>query len=391
MSKKILVMLASGLAMAALLIWVVMTQGPLASVKVTTGKVQRGDLSNQVFGVGTLEARYSYNLAPIMTGRLKTILVDQGDRVEAGQVLAEMDPVDLDEKFSGAQRAAQRVASAILAAEAQVAEARSRSTLTSATFARYEDLSKRGFVSQEMLEAKRHELNAALAAANAASAALTAARQDSARAHADVAGIAKLKDQTKLVSPVDGVVVSRLFEPGTTVVAGQAVLQLVDPASIWVKTRIDQKQAGMIDAGQAAQIVLRSRPQSELVGRVARVDMISDAVTEERIANVLFQDGQPTGNIGEAAEVTISLPTIEGARFIPSAAIKRIGQHEGVWLLQDGSVQFRPVRIGMTTLDGRTQILDGISDTDEFVVYSQQPLQPNLKVRVVQELVRSTP
>lgn len=391
MSKKILVMLASGLAMVALLIWVITTQGPLASAKVTTGKVQKGSLSNQVFGVGMLEARYSYNLAPIMTGRLKAILVDQGDWVEAGQVLAEMDPVDLDERFSGAQRAAQRAASAILVAEAQVAEARSRSALTATTFARYEDLSKRGFVSQEMLEAKRHEMNAAVAAVNAASAALTAARQDSARAHADVAGIAKLKDQTRLVSPVDGVVAVRMFEPGTTVVAGQAVLQLVDPASIWVKTRIDQKQAGMINAGQAAQIVLRSRPQSVLAGRVERVDMISDAVTEERIANVVFQDGRSLGNIGEVAEVTISLPAIEGARFIPSAAIKRIGLHDGVWLLQDGSVQFRAVRIGMATLDGRTQILDGINDEDEFVVYSQQPLQPNLKVRIVQELVRSNP
>ena len=391
MSKKVIVMLVAGMAILMLLGWVVMTQGPLASVKVTTGKVQRGNLSSQVFGVGTLEARYSYSLAPIMTGRLKAILVDQGDRVEAGQVLAEMDLVDLDERLRGVQRAAERAASAILIAEAQVAEARSRSTLSTATFARYEDLSKRGFVSQEMLEAKRHERNSAVAALNSATATLAGTRQDSARAQADVAGIAKLKEQTRLVSPVDGVVAARLFEPGTTVVAGQAVLQLVDPASIWVKTRIDQKQAGLIDAGQVAQVVLRSRPQSVLVGKVERVDMISDAVTEERIANVVFQEGQSVGNIGEAAEVTISLPAIDGARFVPSAAIKMVGQQDGVWLLQDGRVQFRPVRIGMATLDGRTQILDGISDEDEFVVYSQQPLQPKLKVRVVQELVRSNP
>jgi len=81
-----------------------MTQGPFAPVKVTVEKVQVGDLPNSVFGVGTLQARHSYNLAPTMTSRVRSVLVDQGDSVVAGQVLAEMDPVDLDEKLTGSQR-----------------------------------------------------------------------------------------------------------------------------------------------------------------------------------------------------------------------------------------------------------------------------------------------
>jgi multidrug efflux pump subunit AcrA (membrane-fusion protein) len=119
--------------------------------------------------------------------------------------------------------------------------------------------------------------------------------------------------------------------------------------------------------------------------------MISDAVTEERIVNVAFLAIQSVGNIGEAAEVTISLPDVKGANFIPSAAIKRVAQHDGVWLLQDGKVQFRVVKTGVSTLDGRTQILDGIGNDDEFVVYSQQPLREELKVKVVPEIIRSNP
>lgn len=84
-------------------VWVVMTQGPLAPVKVTVDKVRAGNISSGVFGVGTLRARYNYNLAPTVTGRVKSVLVDQGDKVVAGQVLAEMDPVDLGEKLVGSQ------------------------------------------------------------------------------------------------------------------------------------------------------------------------------------------------------------------------------------------------------------------------------------------------
>lgn len=391
MSGKKVGLIASGLSVAGVFAWVVMTQGPLAPVKVTTDHIQTGDFSNAVFGVGTLEARRSYNLAPTMTSRVKTVLVDQGAQVTAGQLLAEMDPVDLDEKLTGARRVSEKAANAILVAEAQLAEADSRAKMAAATFARYEELHARGFISQEMFEVKRYENIAATAAADAANAALAVARQDSARAQADVAGISKLRQQARLISPVDGVVTDRLIEPGVTVVAGQTVLQVIDPASLWVRTRIDQKQAGAVIAGQDAEIRLRSQPQSPQHGVVERVNMISDAVTEERIVNVAFRSRQTAGNIGEFAEVTIKLQGMEEVRSIPSAAVKRVEQHDGVWLLRDGQVQFQPVRTGMRTLAGRTQILEGLANDDEIVVYSQQPMRAGLKVKVVRELVRGNP
>src|SRR5512140_1167328 len=104
MSKQKIKFLALGIGLVALFAWVVLTQGPLAPVKVTVEKIQVGGLSNAVFGVGTVQARHSYNLAPTATGRVKRVLVDQGDSVVAGQVLAEMDPVDLDDKLAGSQR-----------------------------------------------------------------------------------------------------------------------------------------------------------------------------------------------------------------------------------------------------------------------------------------------
>lgn len=391
MSKQKMGLIAMAILAAGVFAWVVMTQGPLAPVKVTVDKVKTGNLSNAVFGIGTIEARRSYNLAPTMTSRINKVLVDQGDHVRAGQVLAEMDPLDLDDKVVSSQQVAERAANAVRIADAQLLEAKSRARNVSATFNRFTELRARGFVSQESLDAKQHEKDAALAGLDAATAALAAARHDEAKARADAIGVSKLLRQTRLVSPVDGIVTARLLEPGATAVPGQTVVQVIDPASLWVKTRIDQKQAGQIRVGQNAEIVLRSQPQQAVAGRVERVDLTSDAVTEERIVNVAFAaPGDQTG-IGEYGEVTIKLPDLGKVRSVPSAAVKHFEQRDGVWTLQDGRTTFRPVIAGVATLDGRTQIVEGLNDGDEVIVYSQQPLRAGLKVKAVAEIPRGNP
>ncbi len=388
MSRQKIKFLVLGILVAVLFAWVITTQGPLAPIKVTVEKIQVGNLSGGVFGVGTLKARRSYNLAPTMTSRVKSVLADQGDQVVAGQVLAEMDPVDLDEKLTGSRRAVEKSVNSIRVMEAQLSEAQSRLNTLSATFTRYQELRARGFISEEMFDAKQHEKNAAAAALSAAVANLAVAREEHARTQAEMRGAGKLHAQTRLFSPVNGVIVARLVEPGSTIAGGQVALQVIDPASLWVETRVAQKQVGQVRVGQAAEIVLRSRPQSPIMGKVERVDMISDAVTEERVVNVSFAAHRPEASIGEYAEVTIKLPDLNNARTIPSAAVKRVDKQEGVWILRDGEVQFRPVKTGATTLDGRTQILDGLGDDDTVIVYSQQPLRPGLNVKVVPEIVR---
>jgi len=247
MSKLKIKLIALGLLVTGIFAWVVTTQGPLAAIKVTLDKASTDTLNNGVFGMGTLEARRSYNLAPTLTSRVGRILVDQGDRVRAGQLLAEMDAVDLNDRVTSSQQAAERSQYAIRVAEAQLAEAQSRVKTASSAYTRLAELREGGYVSQEMLDAKLHEKNAALAAVASASAALSSARLDQVRTNADASGIGKLRAQTRLLSPIAGIVTARLAEPGVTVVAGQAVLQVIDPKSIWIRTRIDQKHAGEND------------------------------------------------------------------------------------------------------------------------------------------------
>jgi HlyD family secretion protein len=274
----------------------------------------------------------------------------------------------------------------VQAAAALVRESKSRDELATGSARRYGDLRQQGFVSREAVDAKQHESNAARAALEAAESQLTAARKDQERFGADRAGVGKQRAQYRLKSPVDGLISSRDAEPGSTVVAGQSVLHLIDPASLWVRARIDQGQAAGIALGQPVSIVLRSLPGQPLTGKVARIEVGSDSVTEERIVNIVF-DQAPAGlSSGELAEVTIALPGIEKALSLPSAAVRRIKGQTGVWRLADGKVVFTPVRTGAHTLEGQVQVLEGLAQGDAVVLHALQELRADEKVRIVENL-----
>lgn len=375
-----------GLVVAAAFAMVVARSGPLAPVRVTVVEVAQGEVEPDLFGIGTVEARRSYLIGPTAAGRVQNVLVDVGDMVEAGQLLAEMDPVDLNDRAAALLASVRRAASAMASAEAQVHDAQARHALAAANAKRYVDLGEKNFISASVVEAKLQEQASAAAALKAAEANLAAARQDMARLSAEREGMTRQQQNLRLVSPADGVVISRDAEPGTTVVAGQAVLRLADPASLWVKTRFDQGRSAGLAEGLKAEIVLRSNPLQVLAGKVARVEPLSDSVTEERIAQVAFDALPPGQTIGELAEVTLKRGKVESALVLPNASIRRQGGVAGVWKLEDDAPQFVPVRLGEAGLDGRVQVLVGLEAGDKVVAYSEKELAADSNIKVVESL-----
>jgi HlyD family secretion protein len=271
-----------------------------------------------------------------------------------------------------------------------MSEAKARQQMAQASANRYRDLARQGFVSGDAVDAKDAEAEATRAGAAAAASTLAASRQEIKRASAEAAALARQRANLRLVSPVDGIVTTREAEAGDTVVAGQAVIRVIDPASLWVRVRIDQGRAGGIAPGQAALIVLRSRRSEELPGKVVRIELQSDPVTEERLVDVAF-DQPPAGwSIGELAEVTIQLPKVDAGLFVPSQAVQRLGEQTGVWQIEQQRARFRAVRTGASTLDGRTQILEGLRAGDTVITYSQQALRPDMRVRAAVSLISAS-
>lgn len=375
-----------GLVLLVAFVWVVARSGPLAPVRVTVAEVAQGQVDPRLFGIGTVEARRVYPIGPTAAGRVLRVMADVGDAVKAGQLLAEMDPVDLDERAAALQASAQRAASAIASTEALVHDAQARHAIAEANLKRYRELGDKQFVSASVVEARVQEQASAAAALDAAKANLAAARQDLSRIKSEREGLGQQQRNLRLVAPADSVVLSRDAEAGATVVAGQAVLNLADPQSLWVRTRFDQGRSRGLATGLPAEIVLRSNPSQALPGKVARVEPLSDSVTEERIAQISFDALPPGQVIGELAEVTLKLQPVQSALIVPNASIRRQGGIAGVWKLVDGAPEFVPVRLGEAGLDGRVQILDGLKPGDKVVAYSEKELSQNSRIKVVEAL-----
>ncbi len=368
--------------------FVAFRMGPLAPTKVTVSQVTNESLTPSVFGIGSVEAKQSWLMGPTVAGRVLRVYVDVGQTVKAGQLLAEMDPVELEQRLRAQEAALAKASSVEVAANAQVADTQARRELAHANLTRNKDLAKQNFISSAALEGREQEFQSADAAWHAAQANLQAAKQDAQRLQAERAAASLQRQNTRLVAPADAVVMSRDAESGSTVVAGQPVIRLANPASLWVKLRVDQGRSLGLEKGLSANIVLRSRPQQVLTGKVERVELQADSVTEERIAQVAFDQIPPSLSIGEMAEVTLNLQALTSAMVLPQASVKTHQGRTGVWRLKDGSLEFVPVQWGLASLDGRIQVLQGLTANDTVVVYSEKPLSTGGRFRVVDALVK---
>ena len=95
--------------------------------------------------------------------------------------------------------------------------------------------------------------------------------------------------------------------------------------------------------------------------------------------------------IGELAEVTVALPAHAALPVVPNASIQRLDGRLGVWLLEQETLRFAPVKTGATDLQGLVQIVQGLSGGEQLVVYSRKALTANTRVTVVQQIASVAP
>lgn len=169
-NKKMVGLLAVLAPLLLLFVYVALRSGPLAPVPVTVITVETKQIRPVLFGIGTLEARYAYRIGSVAAGRIKLINVEVGDVVRAGQVMGEIDPVDLDERLSAQLSVIKRAEAQIKSAEAQLRDADTRKEFAGGQEKRYGLLLSARAVSAELAEAKHQEAEIARASVSGADA-----------------------------------------------------------------------------------------------------------------------------------------------------------------------------------------------------------------------------
>ena len=317
----------------------------------------------RIYGLGTVEARVLSRIGFETGAALETLAADAGDRVSKGQELAALQPSEQEARVARAAAAVAANEANLAKAEAAVVRARAQLEQRVAANQRQQSLARRDVASaQRAEEAKRDE---------------EVARADHAVAEADVALIRAQGDDAaaalrlektllehhRLAAPFDAVIVARHAEPGTVVKAGDPIFTLIDPATVWIQADIDEERAGQLALGQSGTIRLRSRPQDEFTGTVARIGLESDRVNEERRVWLTCADCPEPMYLGEQAEVRITTGQRDSALMVPELAISGFDGHHGrAWLVLDGRLTQAELTFGARDDRGRVEVTGGVPD-----------------------------
>jgi HlyD family secretion protein len=371
------------IAVAAFLLW----RMYFSPVTVSVAPVQ-SNVQEQVFGLGQVGARVQSNLGFKVAGVISQLNADQGDRVHAGQVLARLDARDIEAQVALAKANVIQARANVVKAQADVASAEVTLANDTRINQRYAGLVPSGSIAKETAENAETAMHVASANVQVAQseAALDEAAVQSAEAQQrfEEATLA----QYTLTAPYDGWVISRNLELGASFNPGnssQSVFTLVEANSVWIVSYVDETLAGRLQVGEPADIVLRSDPTERFPSHIARIEIQSDAVNEERVVDVAFDHLPDNIHLAEQAEVFITTGHLKQAVLVPQAAVMDFAQGKGtVWTLERGKIAKRSVTFGPQLLDGRLPVLSGLPE-GAAVVLPQSGLRVGRAAKVTSE------
>ena len=221
-------------------------------------------------GNGRIEAT-QIDIATKLPGRIKEVMVSEGDFVEAGQVVARMDTQVLEAELRQAQAQVNQARNAVETAKAVVAQRESELTFAQNTLKRSEDLVEKGFISPQKLDADRTAMLTAKAGLVAARSQVVQAQSAIEAAQATAQRIDADLDDSVLKAPRAGRVQYRLSEPGEVLPAGGKIVSMLDLSDVYMTVFLPETTAGRLAIGAPARIVLDLAPQYVIPAKVSFV------------------------------------------------------------------------------------------------------------------------
>lgn len=331
-------------------------------IQVDVAAIER-NVPVRVFGLGTAEARVMSKIGFEVGATLVSLNADHGDHVSKGQVLARLSIGEQEAKAAKARAAVEIAAVNIKRAEANLEKARAVLTQKQEANRRKQTLVGRDIVSQQVAEETVRDEAVARADASVAESEIASTKAQLSDSRAQLQYEETLLGHRTLVAPYDAIIVERHKELGTVVKAGDPIFTLVADGSYWGLAYVDEARAGFITEGQRVDARLRSRPQEAFTGKVARIGLESDRVTEERRVFIKGDNPPPRVFLGEQVEFLITVAMLDKALLVPEAAVHGYNGREGtVWTVEDGRLHRRLVKFRHRTEDSRLEIVDGLPD-----------------------------
>lgn len=383
----------AAVAVAALILWANRT----VPVPADLGDVTRGDLQVTLDQEGQTRARQKFVVSAPVTGRLLRVGLEPGDPVDTGTIVARLVPAPaplLDTRTRQTAEARVRTAEAARRqADAALAQARTTLAFAEAELARMQRLFDGQAVAERDLQAARTDAEARAQAVAAAEASLEAATHEVEAARAaltdavpDAPGTAP---PVALRAPVQGVVLRRVHESETVVMAGEPVVEIADVANLEIVADYLSRDAVQIAAGMPARIEdwgggAALAAEVRRVEPIAFVKVSALGVEEQRVNVVLdvADAARAWQQLGDGYRVTVRVITWQAPDVlqVPSSALFRQGDAWSAFVVaEDGTVSVRDVEIGRDT-GLAAEVVSGLAEGERVVLHPSDQISEGVVV-----------
>jgi len=309
-------------------------------IPVETSLPIRGDVFAVYSGTAPIEAFAQADVIAKVAGEIRHILVEEGDDVKQGQVLAKLDGDRL---------------------RLELNESRARLRKLQRDFDRNKDLKEKGLISEGDFENIQYELEALEASYNLASLEL---------------------DYTQIRAPINGIVSERYVKLGNTIAVGEPVFRVTSFEPLVAYLHIPEREYRQISPGQPVRIDIDALAGAQIFAAVTRVSPIVDPDTGTFKITIEIDDAAKRIKPGMFGRMSIVYDKHENALQIPrSAIVEEIGT-TSVFVVEDNVAIRRPVTTGFSA-NGFIEITNGIDDDDYVITVGQVGLKPDAAVTVI--------
>lgn len=359
-------------------------------VKIET--VKSTPVAEDYEAVGTVRSKTTTVLSSKTMGNILAVHIREGDHVRTGQLLIEIDDRDTKAQLQKAQAGLREVQAAqeeieqtIRAAESARDAAEAGRSLALATFTRYKSLLDEKSVSRQEFDEVQAKLKVAEAEVDRASRMLQAllakknqvhAKQEQVRA--DITSAQVYVGYGRILSPMDGIVISKQAETGLLAAPGASLLTIEDNSRYRLEVSVEDSMLRKIRLGTPVQISIDALGPQELSGRVSEIVPASDPGSRSSIVKIdLNQPALRSGLYGKARFSVGQKQAIQ----VPQKAILQRGQLVGVFIVDPSDVvRLRLIQAGKTYGD-RSEVLSGINEGDRIIVEGLEKVKEGDRVQ----------
>jgi len=355
---------------------------PIATASIAP--VTRGDLSSTLTVAGEFQPYQEVELHAKVSGYIRKINVDIGDRVKSGQVIATLEVPELTAQVAGSQAEVRHSESEIARAQSGVALAEANYAAVHAAYTRLSEASKQrpGLVAEQELDDSRARDLDAQARINVAKSALEATTEQLGVSQSDNQRVQSLKDYSVVTAPFSGVITMRYADVGSLIQAGTAsntqsmpVVKVAQSDLLRLRMPVPEEEVPFIKIGGDVSIKLQATGK-RFTGKIIRFTRELTTSTRTMLAEVDVPNPDLTLSTGMTAQTTIVLQAQKNVLTVPAGAVLNVeGQASVLVVDTDNKVQKVPVTLGIQSPD-RIEITQGLSEHQSVIVSGQTNYEP---------------